>query len=414
MKVFLKRPLVVFIILLMALFLLWRFIRPMNIFIVDERFAWPVDTSKVPEVLGELSASDCAACHPDFFSEWQTSIHSQAWTDPYFQVDWVFDGSQYNCRLCHTPLDRQQPQTVLHYRDEAGWDPVLQDNPDFDLSLQHEGVTCAACHFRDGKIIGVFGDTDAPHAVQKIDDPNRVCVRCHIVEGDRWDTFFHLPPCGTVAEIRSSRADDESLGCVECHMPLLERPLVVGGDIRRTRQHLWRGGHDQAMVKNAITFDFSQDNQSGNQKRVAGVQQTTVVDTDIKKVFRLTMTNTGAAHYVPTGTPDRHLTVNFYLRNAQGALLDEAQHTLKRTLMWRPFIIDLWDTRLKPGQPQNFEYMVDTRAFDSDKERLTLEVVVKYHLLDENRRERIGYENTQPISYVIYQDTVILPFNREK
>ena len=105
----------------------------MNIFVVDDRFAWPIDTSQTPPVLGRLSSKECAACHQEFYQEWQTTIHAQAWTDPYFQVDWQFDGAQHSCRLCHTPLDRQQPHKVLGYRDKDKWDPILEDNPEFDL-----------------------------------------------------------------------------------------------------------------------------------------------------------------------------------------------------------------------------------------------------------------------------------------
>ena len=116
----------------------------MNIFLVDDRFAWPIDTSQTTELLSGLSAGGCATCHQAFHKEWQTTIHSQAWTDPNFQTDWQFDDAQHSCRLCHTPLDRQQPDKVLSYRDPDKWDPVLESNPDFDSSLQHEGVTCAA------------------------------------------------------------------------------------------------------------------------------------------------------------------------------------------------------------------------------------------------------------------------------
>ena len=30
-------------------------------------------------------------------------MHSQAWTDPYFQADWQFDGAQQICKNCHIP-----------------------------------------------------------------------------------------------------------------------------------------------------------------------------------------------------------------------------------------------------------------------------------------------------------------------
>jgi Cytochrome c554 and c-prime len=392
-----RRTITLLIVLSVIVFLGWRFVRPMNIFVVDDRFAWPVDTSQAPAILGDLSAEGCAVCHQAFYDEWRTTIHSQAWTDPYFQTDWQFDGSQHICRLCHTPLDRQQPHTVLAYRDKDKWDPVLEDNPAFDKKLQHEGVTCAACHYRDGKIVGVLGVTDVPHPVKKLDDPNQVCVRCHIVEGERWDTFFRFPPCGTVAEIESTLATSRTgevtaikvseLGCVQCHMPSVNRPLVEGGVVRNARQHLWRGGHDPQIVKKALTIEFTEGKQLIENKRV----------------FSLSISNTGAAHYVPTGTPDRYLTVQLRLLDVKGAVLDEQTHAIKRTVMWRPFIVDLWDTRLPRGQLRQYELEVP-----ADNEAVTVEAEVRYYLLNEKRRERINYENTTPINYEIYRKQISL------
>lgn len=398
------------VIIIVIVFFAWRFIRPMNIFVVDDRFAWPVDTSQIPAVLGKLSAKECATCHQDFYDEWQTTIHSKAWTEPYFQTDWKFDGSQHSCRLCHTPLDRQQPEKVLRYRDTDKWDPITEDNPDFDSKLQHEGVTCAACHYREGKIVGVLGNTNAPHPVKKLDDPNQVCVRCHIVEGDKWDTFFRFPPCGTVAEIESSRSqsknkkivkgstgehlvsDSSSLGCVECHMPLLKRALVKGGEVRETRQHLWRGGHDPSMVKKALTIKFSELNLINNNSSNKG-----------KRQFTLTIENTGAAHYVPTGTPDRHLTVQLRVLDKKNNVLNENINIIRRNVMWRPFIIDLKDTRLRRWQPRHYQIELS----EPDK-AVSVEAVVRYHLLDEKRRKRIGYENKTPIAYDVFRQKIVL------
>ena len=390
-------------------------------------------------MLGKLGAKECGGCHEDFYKEWQTTIHSQAWTDPYFQADWKFDRAQPSCRLCHTPLDRQHPHKVLGYRDKDKWDPVLEDNPNFAPSLQHQGVTCAACHYREGKIVGVIGDTNAPHPVKKLDDPNQVCVRCHVVEGDRWDTFFRFPPCGTVAEIEKTQVrslnqkdldlltkllkQDESvdaknktktakfkipvtgktaeltvsttreLGCVQCHMPAIKRSLVEGGEIRSARQHLWRGGHDSEMVKKALSVNFSEHSQPGEDKRQ----------------FYLTLANTGAAHYLPTGTPDRHLTIRLRALDKQGKVLSEQTHSIKRTVMWRPFIIDLWDTRLPRWQPRQYKLEIP-----KDSAAVIVEASIRYHLLDETRRKRINYQNTTPISYEVFRKEILLKSERGK
>ena len=393
-----KKKIFIVTLLLFSVFLGWRFLRPMQIFIVSPAFERPTDTSNAPAMFPTLRAEECATCHRKFKKEWSTTIHSQAWTDPYFQVDWRFDSSPQICKNCHIPLDRQQEFKVVGFNDVEKWDPILEPNPDFDARLQHEGVTCTVCHLRGGKIVGVIGNTAAPHPVEKIEHANLICVRCHVVSGERWDTFFKIPPCGTVAEIQTSRdkvfVEDSSemsvkeiasLGCVDCHMPVVKRPLVPGGPLRTARKHLWRGGHDPAMVKKGLTISFSK-------------TKSKTKDTN-KLRFTLTITNSGAAHYIPTGTPDRHLTVQLRALDQQGKVIKEEIHTLKRTVMWRPFIVDLWDTRLRPKETR--EYSIEIKSDIIDKATM-VDAQVHYHLLDESRRQRISYKNKEPIHYPIF------------
>ncbi|MCK4587574.1 MAG: hypothetical protein KAU29_09535, partial [Gammaproteobacteria bacterium] len=142
-----KRNILIITVILFVAFLGWRFVRPMQIFVVSPAFELPTDTSNAPAMFPTLRAEECATCHREFHDEWTTTIHSQAWTDPYFQIDWVFDGSPQICKNCHIPLDRQQEHKVLGFNDAEKWDPILEPNPDFDAKLQHEGVTCNVCHF---------------------------------------------------------------------------------------------------------------------------------------------------------------------------------------------------------------------------------------------------------------------------
>lgn len=436
-----KAAIVAISLIALTAFLVWRFVRPMNIFVVSEAFERPIPTHNVPAMLKSLSASECGACHREFYEEWSTTIHSKAWIDPYFQTDWTFDGRQQICKNCHTPLDRQQEQKVLGFRDQEKWDPILEPNPEFDPKLQHEGVTCAACHFRDGKILGPYGSETAPHPVEKLADPNQICARCHVVGGDRWDTFLQFPPCGTVAEIRSTpnamgekkppgmplgsnpqisralfapkdpptseqSAQSASAGgstkpsgampnCVSCHMPLAERALVPGGQIRLVRRHLWRGSHDPAMVRQGLDVKFRESPASSYDRRT----------------FTLTVTNIGAAHSLPTGTPDRHLTVSLRLLDRDGRVIDEETQRLERTILWRPFIVDLWDTRLPRWQARVFQYSVTTKR---NPAAVAVEALVRYHLLAEARRERIGFKNTEPIAYDVFRARITLSQDRGK
>ena len=90
-------------------------------------------------------------------------------------------------------------------------------------------------------------------------------------------------------------------------------------------------------------------------------------------------------------------------------MLREENHILKRTILWRPFIVDLWDTRLPRWQPKAFRFDVSSI---SDPTATAVEAQVQYHLLDEDRRRRIGYENKAPIAYDLFRARIAL--DREK
>jgi hypothetical protein len=114
----------------------------------------------------------------------------------------------------------------------------------------------------------------------------------------------------------------------------------------------------------------------------------------------LTLTNTGTDHYLPTGTPDRYLAVEFIIRAKDGEILKAKTHKLKRTVMWRPFIVDLRDNRLPRNEPRIYTF---GWGKSPGARKATLEVTVSYHLLDEARRKRIGYRNSEPIAYQLFQ-----------
>ena len=344
---------------------------------------------EVPEGVKGLSAEECGKCHPEIYREWAGSMHAKAWTDPYFQVDFVYDGSMQICLNCHTPLANQQENLVLGFKDKEKFQPILKPNPDFDPLLRDEGVTCAVCHIRDGKILGPFETDEAPHPVivdPQISSGMKPCERCHVVGGDRWDTFYRIPPCGTVAELKES---GEEIDCLKCHMPAIERPAAVGMKKRVVRQHLFMGGHYPEMVRKDLKVEFW---------REAMPDRDTVS-------FRFALTNLGTDHYLPTGTPDRHLTLELRLLDEEGKIIKEKVYTMKRYIMWRPFIVDLKDTRLPYGVPRSYLFNFSSGG---NNPPAALDVTVRYHLLDEERRKEIGYQNSEPISYPVYRKRIQL------
>jgi len=370
------------ILALIAAFFLWRFVRPMNIFVVDERFERPIKVG-APLGIESWSAKACGKCHREIYSEWAESMHGHAWSDPYFQVDFRYDGSQQICLNCHTPLVNQQQSLVLGFRDRDKFDPILAPNPEYDAALRDEGVTCVVCHIRNGRIVGPFRTERAPHAVEY--DPGmtrgmKPCLRCHVVMGKRWDTFYAMPPCGTVAEIEKG---GHEVDCIGCHMPAIVRPAAAETTAREGRRHQFQGGHAPDLVKQALRIEHK-------------------LEAD---EFVVTLTNVGASHYLPTGTPDRHLTLELRLLGSSGQVLAEKVYAMKRYILWRPFIVDLRDTRLPYGQPREFRSSVIKRGSDTPA---VVDVTVRYHLLDEAQRKKIGYNNVEPISYPIFHEQVPL------
>lgn len=375
-----KKWIWIIILALIAAFFLWRLIRPMNIFVVDERFERPMPV-RMAQGTTSLSAKACGQCHQAIYAEWSESIHGHAWTDPYYQVDSFYDGSQQICLNCHTPLVNQQKSIVIGFSDRDKFDPILAPNFEYDQELRDEGVTCAVCHVRNGKIIGPYRTNKAPHSAEY--DPGmsrgmKPCMRCHVVAGKRWDTFYAIPPCGTVAEIEKG---GQEVDCIGCHMPAIARPAAAGATPREGRRHLFQGGHTPERVKQALRVEHK-------------------MQTDELVV---TLTNTGASHYLPTGTPDRHLTLELRLLGSNGQVLAEKVYTMKRYILWRPFIVDIRDTRLPYGQPREFRFPVIKGGSDT---RAVVDVTVRYHLLDEARRKKIGYNNVEPIAYPIYHEQI--------
>ena len=82
-----------------------------------------------------------------------------------------------------------------------------------------------------------------------------------------------------------------------------------------------------------------------------------------------------------------------------GKAIKEEQGVLRRTVMWRPFIVDLRDTRLAPHEPRTFTLTYSAARYPGAK---AIEAVVYYHLVDEARRRRIDYRSTEPIDFEIY------------
>jgi len=383
-------------------YLYYTEVKPVVIFGLRSDYAKAIPYEKTPEGIDSLRAESCGTCHREIYEEWKTSIHARAYEDPFFQAYWKRDGNIWICLNCHTPLENQQPTLIKEIPRGRVEKAIQVANPHYDPEYQKEAITCAACHVREGVIMGPFDDSVAPHPTKF--DPSfrttQVCYRCHnVVSGPA--QLYRVGPCGTYVEYEGKFfMQERGMICQSCHMPEVERPVTNGGPIRQGRRHLWRGGHDPDMVKRAVAVQvkaYPARPKAGEQVR-----------------FTLTLINAGAGHKIPTGDPDRHFTVEFIVQDKQDKVLDRRTDTMGRWILWQPAIVELYDNRLLPlaSRDYTFSYRLPT-----NQDRMTLKTLVRYHILTDDQHEMLknkyGLTAEDPYSFTIYERNFPLSENLE-
>ena len=240
------------------------------------------------------------------------------------------------CRECHLPLAVQRPdvpQGPSHRR---------VSNPTFDATLSLEGVTCVACHVRDGQVLGPrrIAAEDAPHPVTRHDAFRGVgaCAACHqLTLPDAEDGPF----IDTVGEWSRSAWGQAGVPCQDCHMQ--RRSGAIAGS-----RYAAYSGHDllsgQQALARAITLQV--DVRAAHLVRGEELRATA------------TLMNTGAGHSVPTGLPDKALELRFEVLDAEGQILsgfEPRSHWLRRVVEDElPYAL-VSDDRLASGASRAFD-----------------------------------------------------------
>jgi len=280
----------------------------------------PLEASLAPEA--------CGTCHPAQLADWRTSMHAASMgpgiAGQLVEMLHTDRAAALACYTCHAPLAEQRPIAA---------DGVA--NPAFDRSLQSRGVLCAGCHVRkherfapprrDGSVdsgpratLAHGGATRTPAFLS-----SQLCRDCHQFQPDGF-ALNGKPLQNTYAEWQASPFAPAGVQCQNCHMP--------------DRRHTWRGIHDQAMVRSALTIHLQRESAADD---IAGT---------------LHVRNTGAGHAFPT-----YVTPLVVLR---AELLDEGGRIVTGSredyVIGRQVELDLsrelTDTRLLPGAEAQLRY----------------------------------------------------------
>ncbi len=287
----------------------------------------PFVVQGMPDGLASLSAQGCNACHATAHDTWRDSAHARPPSEK-LRAAVRAAGSPTACVQCHLPLAAQHAELAAGYIDGDLTRPRLQPNAGFDATLLGEGVTCAACHVRDGAVLGVNATRAAPHPVvasPALADGATACATCHQLTWPGADQ----PIYDTWGEWKSSAWAQAGVRCVDCHMPREgSRGLAGAGGA-----HAHGGGTDLRRALTALVRMDAPFFRRGQPTEVG-----------------LTLQNTGAGHTFPTGNPWKVATIDVRIVDGKGKeLVPRWGQTLARTVTNAPPWTTTADTRLPAG-----------------------------------------------------------------
>lgn len=285
----------------------------------------PLADLALPAGLANPTAQGCAACHAGIAAAWEHSAHARAWDGAAF-VQAVRDASEPTaCLACHLPFAAQHPRRVVALTDGQLSAPRHEINPAWSPTLQREGVTCAACHLRDGAVLGPRAVQGAPHPVTasaELASP-ALCASCHQLTWPGAEVAWY----DTYGEWYRSPYREAGVRCQDCHMPQVAGSATTGRFAAHAA-HALAPGPARAV---SVLVDLP------SPEIVRGETVT----------LRVRVQNTGAGHAFPTGQPGSRCAISAVVVDARGQPLhDPARLVLARTVGDAPPWALLSDTRI--------------------------------------------------------------------
>jgi len=370
-------------------------------------YSWgrAIPKQSVPEGLAGILASDCGVCHKAIYAEWQTSTHAKALVDPQFQFEWAKDRHLWLCLNCHIPLADQQTILVSGVEDGDLHRPIVEENPTYDGELAEEGITCAVCHVRDGAVIGLHGDTKAPHRVRVVPEMLSFenCLTCHNALGRFGGTLVCNFDTGD--DWRRTDLLESGQDCVYCHMPRVTRPLAHGATARDGRRHSWYG----AGIPKFFADSPSVPPRSGLEIEI--VPDSSGYSPGEKSWIAVNVANRHAGHSVPTGDVERFVLIILRLQNEDlSQTYWEREERIGEVWEWSPDAKQLSDNTLAFGEERLYRYEID---IPEDISSLVFEVVVENHRMTIQNAVEMGLMGKYPLKREVLRKSVTIAVGRK-
>jgi hypothetical protein len=319
------------------------------------------------------SAELCGDCHREIHAGWKRSAHATAMESRLFQDALKMAEADFGpsarktCLGCHSPIAVQLGDLGLIKK--VSW----------------EGVTCDYCHsIRDVTTTGTNPHARVEFSMVKsgpskesvstahstafsaVHTSSLACISCH-----EYTNAQGLAVLTTYTEWKQSSYGKESGGCQSCHMASVQGnivdPRVKASSRSQVNVHEIPGSHSVTQLNKAIRAQLSVTHQGGQLKVTVQVS------------------NQGAGHSVPTGSPLRQLILELSAASYNGkqfheervyrrTVADASGATLNREhLAFMKGARVVSDTRLAPNQsrtetfnfpvPQGVQTRVDASFF---------------------------------------------------
>ncbi|MFN8007809.1 MAG: multiheme c-type cytochrome [Terriglobia bacterium] len=275
--------------------------------------------SQAAELNPPSTAEMCGRCHRSIFEAWKSSAHAQAMESRIFQdalelaeTDFGATGRK-TCLKCHSPVG------------------VASGDWNLEKKISWEGVTCDYCHsVRQVSLTGAnpkalvtftlvksgpLKDSNSmAHGTEYSDvhTTSMICAPCHDYQNSQG-----LSVLTTFSEWKNSRYGKEGTQCQSCHMSKVAGevvdPHIRRSELAKINLHQMPGSHSLEQLTKTVALVL-------NNSRKNGQLQVSVQ-----------ISNKGAGHYVPTGSPLRQLILEVRAETPDGNVFKE-ERIYKRTV----------------------------------------------------------------------------------
>jgi len=338
--------------------------------------AAPVSVEPGAATVDNFLPSTGCGCHGPLVTQWSSSMHAQAITDPVFVTKVTAAEEEVGaevadfCRRCHSPIGN-----------------MIGDPQGTTTEVAAEGVTCMFCH----QVVDVaegpgntgfflepdltrraqLQDPQAPHAAvySELHTTAEFCGGCHNVSHPTNGT--HLE--STYAEWAEGPYAAQGVVCQDCHMagvgslvgPSTGTACSTGAERDNIFSMSFVGANvgqgpaeeSAALLKRAATLELS---------------TTDIVPAGSTSTVTVAITNSGAGHYLPTGlTEERDMWLEVTMEDENGEVVSLGERHFVTVLEGADgtFPVEMWnavavhsDDRIPPGETVTQEYEFEMPA----------------------------------------------------